>query len=179
MRCALESSDTGITRLRKIEDMIAECKFSIHDLSRVEADPKNDIFPRFNIPFELGLCFGAKAFGEARQKQKAFLVMDTEPYRYQKMISDLSGQDPASHGDSPEQVIGAIRRFFADKVPKSILLPGEAAIIKRYQEFKAKLPAMAAAAKLTMAELNSLKYWSAMLFLMKQWQFDTSKKRKP
>ena len=36
---------------------------------------------------------GAKRFGRPRQREKRLLIFDTEPYRYQKFISDLAGMD--------------------------------------------------------------------------------------
>ena len=37
-RCALEANNAGQFRLNKIMDIISECKYSIHDLSRTELD---------------------------------------------------------------------------------------------------------------------------------------------
>jgi hypothetical protein len=61
-RCALEDDDGGEIRLSKIERIIEECKFGIHDLSAVAIDPATNL-PRFNMPLELGLFLGCKRFG--------------------------------------------------------------------------------------------------------------------
>ena len=58
-RCARETDDSGEVRLAKIERIIEECKFGIHDISEVGLDPVNNL-PRFNMPLELGLFFGCK-----------------------------------------------------------------------------------------------------------------------
>jgi hypothetical protein len=63
-RCALEARNAGQFRLEKILEIISQCKYSIHDLSRTELDPENRL-PRFNMPFELGLDLGCKKFGSA------------------------------------------------------------------------------------------------------------------
>ena len=42
-RCALEVDDSGQVRIQKIEQMIADCKFGIHDISRVETDPQTQL----------------------------------------------------------------------------------------------------------------------------------------
>jgi len=42
-RCALEESDSGDLRLRKIVRLLKTCRYSIHDLSRVHG--------RLNMPF--------------------------------------------------------------------------------------------------------------------------------
>ena len=49
------------------------------------------------MPLELGLFLGAKRFGRGEQKSKTCLILDVERYRYQKFISDISGQDIAAH----------------------------------------------------------------------------------
>ena len=60
-RCALEASDSGEVRIKKILDIIDECKFGIHDISRT-ALSRNTKLPRFNMPLDLGLFLGAKQF---------------------------------------------------------------------------------------------------------------------
>jgi hypothetical protein len=34
------------------------CRYSFHDISRVELDEKRPCLPRFNMPFELGAAVG-------------------------------------------------------------------------------------------------------------------------
>ena len=64
-RCALEVDDSGLVRIQKIEQIIADCRFGIHDISRVEPDPQTQL-PRFNMPLELGLFLGARRYGNKR-----------------------------------------------------------------------------------------------------------------
>jgi len=57
-------------RLRRLLEIIQECPFSIHDLSRVQASGRGSFrVPRFNMPFELGLAAAVSmtASGTARQ----------------------------------------------------------------------------------------------------------------
>ena len=58
-RCALEASNAGNVRIDKIQNIIAECKYSIHDLSRTQLDRRHRL-PRFNMPLELGIDLGCK-----------------------------------------------------------------------------------------------------------------------
>ena len=58
-KCARERLDSSEVRLQKILSLIAESKFSIHDLSRTELD-KDSALPRFNMPLELGIDLGCK-----------------------------------------------------------------------------------------------------------------------
>jgi len=58
-RIALESFDSGHQRIDKICKLIEESKFSIHDLSRLQSQKKNEYF-RLNMPFELGIDYGVR-----------------------------------------------------------------------------------------------------------------------
>ena len=58
-RSAKELDDGGQTRIEKLFNLIEECRFGIHDLSRTELDAVNQL-PRFNMPLELGMFLGAK-----------------------------------------------------------------------------------------------------------------------
>jgi len=111
-RCALEKSG-GDVRLTKIYKIISECKYGVHDISRVELD--DDELPRFNMPFELGLFMGCQNFGNETHKSKDFLVLDTEKYRYQKTLSDLSGIDIKNHGNDPYKALKIVNSWLGQK----------------------------------------------------------------
>ena len=68
-RCALEAGNAGKARLDRIVDIISECKYGIHDLSRTELDNLHGL-PRFNMPLELGLDIGASRFGAGLMRGK-------------------------------------------------------------------------------------------------------------
>ena len=143
-KCAKDESNAGKSRIEKIQDLIAECKFSIHDISRVDLDPVNNL-PRFNMPFELGLDLGCRKYGKSYQREKVILVLETEQYRYQKYISDLAGCDPVAHHDSDEEVIDHVRnwlRLWLD--PDSERTPSGSLIYQRYQQFQVDLPSFCA-----------------------------------
>src|SRR5260370_36721199 len=42
-------------RLERILQLIQSCRFSVHDISRIQLDRWPPRAPRFNMPFELGL----------------------------------------------------------------------------------------------------------------------------
>ncbi len=88
-RCALEVSNAAQNRFNNILQIISECKYGIHDISRTELDSVNAL-PRFNMPLELGIYLGCKWFGNKTQRTESCLILDREPYRYQKFISDIS-----------------------------------------------------------------------------------------
>lgn len=141
-RCALEASNAGQNRLSKILDIISECKYSIHDLSRTEPDRTSGL-PRFNMPFELGLDLGCRRFGDARQKEKICLVLDVTPYRYQTFISDISGQDIYAHKGDEKQVVEIVRNWFRQELdPRITRVPDGGRIFQRYQRFQKALPTL-------------------------------------
>ena len=131
-RIALERTDSGESRLEKIIDLIKESKYSIHDLSRSEANAAGELY-RLNMPFELGLDYGSRLFGPPKFRQKMALVLESKPHRYRAAISDLSGADVECHYDEPYKVIGVVRNWL-----KSACLPaadGPARIEAAFTQF--------------------------------------------
>lgn len=173
-RCALEENDTSKARLGKILRIISECKYGVHDLSRVESGSAANPLPRFNMPFECGLFFGAKHFGGKSHQQKQFLVLDSESHRYQATMSDIAGQDIGCHDDAPITAIAKIRRFLNAKEP-GVVLPGGEKIAFRFQAFMADLPEIATKSGMTVNELTSLDYWPDMILAMVGWQKNMAK----
>lgn len=106
-RCALEAGNAGQARLYKVMDMIAGCRYGIHDISRTESSRGR--LPRFNMPLELGLDLGCWRYGSGQLGDKRLLIMDRTPYRYQKFISDIAGHDIVSHSNSVGKIICHIR----------------------------------------------------------------------
>jgi hypothetical protein len=136
-RAALEASDASENRLEKIYRIIEDCRFGIHDISRTELNENG--LPRFNMPFELGLFLGCKRFGSGVQQQKSCLVLDSEPYRWQQFLSDLSGADIESHDNSPSTAITRVRNWLqAGTARKDI--PSAKSIRDRYVRFQGDLP---------------------------------------
>ncbi len=151
-RSAMEIADGSEVRISKICRIIGASKLAIHDLSRTEPDGLFGL-PRFNMPLELGIFLGAKAFGGAIHHEKNCLILDKEPHRYQKFISDIAGQDIRSHSDSPEQAVTQVRDWLRSTT-KRTLIPGGAAIWQRFLQFSAQLPAICDEAELRGHELT-------------------------
>jgi hypothetical protein len=150
-RCAQEISDASQIRVNKIFQIISECRLGIHDISRTELDARSKL-PRFNMPLELGMFLGAKAYGTKRQREKQGLIFDREQYRYQKYCSDIAGQDISAHGGSPKRAVGAVRDFLRSARPQ-VAIPGGTAIFNRYREFQKEFPELCGAAGIAPAEL--------------------------
>jgi hypothetical protein len=163
-RCAREISDSSQNRLAKIEAIIGESKFGIHDISFMELDPATKL-PRFNMPFELGLFLAAKAFGAGPQRRKVALIFDSGHYRYREALSDISGQDIATHGGDVQSAIHEVRDWLDACRGGKTSLPGGAYIGEQYKRFSQELPSASKkfkldAAKLTYADLcRAMESW--------------------
>jgi hypothetical protein len=133
--CALQRLDSGETRITKILEMIAACKYSVHDLSRIELDSDSHL-PRFNMPLELGIDLGCRHYSK---HDKVMLVLDAEKYRYQQYVSDLAGQDIAEHRHSPMVALAQVRNWLraASREPN---MPGPKQVGERYVAFRNDLP---------------------------------------
>lgn len=114
-RIASERSNSGENRIDKILELIRAARFSIHDISRLNADAEGE-YSRFNLPFELGVDRGAQLFGSVRLRRKCCLILESKPYDYKRALSDLSGVDIKSHHNDPPQVVRAVRNWFVETV---------------------------------------------------------------
>ena len=111
-RCALDATDGAEIRISKIAEMIGECDWGIHDLSRIEVDAAG--VPRFNMPMELGIHLGARLLGTARHKRKRALILEAKPHRYDAALSDISGQDIEVHANDPAEAIRRVRNWLSE-----------------------------------------------------------------
>jgi hypothetical protein len=68
-------------------------------------------------------------------------VLDIEPYRFQKFVSDLSGMDITDHGGDPRRMVGRVRDWLVT-VSRRRSIPSTAAILESYDSFLAALPAI-------------------------------------
>lgn len=138
LRCAKEQKGTEAIRIKKIVSLIRDSKYAIHDLSRVSLDKKTKL-PRFNMPLELGLWIGAEHFGEGIQKEKQFVVVESEKYRVKKYISDIDGQDIISHENNPDLLIDKLRDWLSDI--SDVPVPSPRSIKLNLINFNLQLPA--------------------------------------
>jgi len=114
-RIATERSDSGENRIDKICELISESRFGIHDLSRLKSE-NPDEFYRLNMPFELGIDYGARIFGSDSMREKKHLILGKTPYNYKIALSDISGVDIKNHNDEPDEIVRAVRDWFYETV---------------------------------------------------------------
>jgi hypothetical protein len=107
--CATLGIPGGERRLDRIFALIQSCRYSIHDLSRVEMDRNHPPTPRFNMPFELGLAIAWEKLNSSRH---TWFVCESRMRRVQKSLSDLDGSDANIHGGTVEGVMRELCNAF-------------------------------------------------------------------
>jgi hypothetical protein len=167
-RCALEYGDSSENRLSNITQLIRECKYGVHDISRVESTKVGkDLLPRFNMPLELGLFLGCKEFGGNQQRSKRCIILDHEPWRYHASISDISGQDIYSHDGTPHGAIREICKWLT-VVSHPQNIPGATIVSKRYRQFQKQLPTLYKNENKTRSDIVFLDYAGVIVAWLKR-----------
>ena len=139
-RCALEQQGSQTTRLAKLLEIIAATPHCITDISlsrKAQAES-----PRLNMAFELGLFIGMLNSPGKKKAGQSLLVIDSEPYRYQRTISDLAGVDIQAHGGDPLRAVGCIREWLRALGRKKAFVPPAADICARFTRFISELRRM-------------------------------------
>lgn len=121
-RCVLEIQEKGQGRLQRIFELLSSCQVSIHDLSR------SGVPARFNMPFELGLACAAHLSARSHQ----VVVLDSVPYRLDKILSDYKGRDPLVHRNSCDQLVTCLLDLFqVPKEPSPAALRAAARVLRK------------------------------------------------
>lgn len=149
-RCAMEEDDGLDNRLSKILRIIEACKYGIHDISRTELNPGG--LPRFNMPFELGLFYACKHYGNGHSNKVAAIFEHTK-YSYQQTISDLNGVDTKDHNGDYKILIRKISTWLAT-ASKRKTIPGYLIIIDDFDLFELNLPLILLESGLTLENLT-------------------------
>lgn len=152
---ALDEEDGTEIRLLKIIRKMRGCRYGIHDLSRIELNDAD--FPRFNMPFELGIFFGARYFGNNVQQRKNALILECERFTYQEYISDLAGIDTRAHDNQPAIALKRVHSWLNNASGRKTI-PGEKALLTQYNEFISVLPDLAEATGYTLETLPFLNF---------------------
>ena len=133
-RIGSESLDGGRSRLDKIQELIENSLYSIHDLSRSVARRDGDPF-RLNMPFELGMDYACRLyFGHGRDGKK-MLILGESKSDCQRALSDIAGFDIEAHAGNFELAIRRVRNWLCAEA--GIAAEGAARIKQRYEDFQA------------------------------------------
>ncbi len=123
----------GVTRLDRIFALIQSCRYSLHDLSRVELDRSYPPTPRFNMPMELGMSV---AWAKLNATEHTWFVFESQPRRAQKSISDLNGTDCNIHGGTEAGVMRELCNAFVRRKP-CVTVPD---MLTTHRELKKQVP---------------------------------------
>jgi hypothetical protein len=164
-RIASERLDSGEERFKKIRELIKESRYSIHDISRMEPLSSRDL-PRFNMPFELGLDLGGRYFGPEPLTKKRCLVFEKEQYRFQKVLSDISGSDIGAHNSDPETLIRGVRNWILENVRKDIRSGTK--IWQRYNEYLFSFESSAKSMSFTKRDFDEMPV-AEFIYFIRSW----------
>jgi hypothetical protein len=166
-RSALEADDSGIVRLHRLYKIIDECKYGIHDMSRIEFVAPGGL-PRFNMPFECGIFFGAMHYGTRHHRQKRLLVLESEQYSTLKTLSDISGNDPKAHNNNQETAISRVLNFLSGQNGNGTL-PGAEYVLALYGGFQAALPSLASELHHSQIGIMKLEHWKLFVIVVEKY----------
>lgn len=107
--CIASGIPGGERRLDRVLTLIQSCRYSIHDLSRVELSVSPPATPRFNMPLELGITI---TWAKLHPERHTWFLWESVPRRLQKSLSDLDGTDPYIHYGTVEGVLSELRNAF-------------------------------------------------------------------
>jgi len=123
----------GDARLDRIFDLIRSCRFSIHDLSRVQLSRASPATPRFNMPFELGL---AVAWSKLHPLRHTYIAFESVNRRAQKSLSDMAGSDFNIHDGTPQGIMRELCSAFVRQNKR----PEVPAMMRQYKAVQAAIP---------------------------------------
>lgn len=132
-RIASERAGSAELRLQKIRMLIEACRYSIHDLSRAQANRAGEFY-RLNMPFELGFDYACRCYCGGGRETNQILILEEQPHRYQAALSDLAGCDIKVHRSDHQTAIRQVRNWLVSEA--KISADGAARIASRYEDFQ-------------------------------------------
>lgn len=158
-----QTQDSDNIRINEIKKLIKNCRYSIHDLSRIEPLSENDL-PRFNMPFELGIDVGCKTYSLSNKK---LMILEKEQYRIKEVLSDISGQDIFSHNNEPYNLVKVIRDWYKTIFPRRDTISSKI-IWDAFNEFNFDLIEQMESEELNPDDIWSIPF-SELIQIMKLW----------
>jgi hypothetical protein len=132
--CAKDLTTPDHSRLDMLVDAIANCHYSIHDLSRSSGEgPKN--FSRMNMPIETGMALFHALATQRSEHRCAFFV--ATQHDYQIFASDLAGLDPKCHHNDDLALLSYLYEWLRAVVPSALMSPQPTiAVQQKFAEYK-------------------------------------------
>lgn len=117
-RSAMEDESSTLDRMSRIKGVLMESQYSVHDLSKIYADPATGV-ARMNMPLELGIAIGIgmlAANADDQGKTHRWIAHLPQDAKYRDAISDLNGSD-LPHYDSREKLVFGLMKWLR-KLPR-------------------------------------------------------------
>ncbi len=150
-----QTKSSSQIRINLIKRHIRESMFGIHDLSRCRPLKEGE-FPRFNMPYELGLDIGCIEYGGKKFKHKKILILEKEKYYYKQVLSDIGGQDIENHNDDPKMLVKKVRNWFSALNESKETYPGPSEIWIDFLKFSNGLNLKLKARGYTESDINEM-----------------------
>lgn len=119
------------------------------------------------MPFELGLDIGCAEFGGLKYKGKQILILETERYQYQKVLSDIAGQDIENHDDVPETLIRKVRNWIST-INSLKHIPSASQIWLQYNQFMESISSNLVQSGFSIQEIDEMPVGDFMKYV-KDW----------
>jgi hypothetical protein len=137
-RSARDSEGLADTRIDRITEALASCKYSIHDLSRFTGEGIDNL-ARFNMPLELGIALALRHERRIATRSHNWVVLVPSGHQHQRFVSDLNGFDPSRHELTVRSVVREVSswlRLQEDIIPR---VPSAAAVLDAFETFKIRV----------------------------------------
>ncbi len=125
----------GEARLDRIFELVQTCRYSVHDLSRVQMSRTPPPTPRFNMPFELGMSV---AWAKLHPDRHTYIACESVNRRAQKSLSDMAGTDFNIHNGTPRGVMRELCNAFVRQRQR----PTVPRMMQRYEIVSRLVPKM-------------------------------------
>ncbi|MFD1615634.1 hypothetical protein [Gelatiniphilus marinus] len=100
------------------------------------------------------------------KKKNAFLILDKLKYRYQKSISDISGNDISIHNEKPEKALRQVRNWIRKLNGNHIASANK--IWRLYNEFNGDFYEIAENDELSADEILEMP-WDEFYYYIQEW----------
>jgi hypothetical protein len=137
-RSARDSEGRADTRIDRITETLANCKYSIHDLSRFTGEGIGNL-ARFNMPLELGIALALRHERRNAGPNHNWVVLVPGGHQHQRFVSDLNGFDPSRHELTVRSVVREVSSWLRMQDDIIQPVPSAAAVLDAFEAFKAQV----------------------------------------
>jgi hypothetical protein len=132
--CAYDLTAPDRPRLEMLVEVIRNCSYSVHDLSRPRGEGAEN-FARMNMPIEMGMALFHALHTQRREHRCVFFV--STPDHYRAFASDLAGLDPRIHNNEESRLLSDTYDWLRSVVPIHIFNSQPTVnVVDKFNEFR-------------------------------------------